>query len=330
MRRKNPGELFLWREPFEPIARLEPGAGPARASSNRPGRHQAVFVGFNLLGDFLCTTPVVRAYRKAHPDDYIVYVAHNAGYSRLLDNNPDIDLALYRDDLYEHGEVVLSPQWLRRLPLCHGDPATLYRFNIHEVCRSDPHVFEDHIACGLARYLGIPIDSVRPVVELRPHDRALARALVRRPYVVFGMHATSQTLDPQGEMLGKDWVFDRWITLAQRLRAWGYDVVTVGSELDRQTPSRHFRALNGLPIQTVAALLEGAACLVTVEGGLSHLAHAVDAPMVVIFSKYVRYAWAFPREASRCRVLYDDPRLISCEDVTAEVRALLTSNAELP
>jgi ADP-heptose:LPS heptosyltransferase len=325
MQRQNPGQLFLWRTPFEPVVR--PKSFPSGASGRevRNAREQAIFLGFNLLGDFLCTTPVLRSYRRAHHDHFIAYVVHSAGYSRLLDGNPDVDLVLYSDDLYERGEQVLSEEWLRRLPIEWNERSTLYRFNIHEVCRSDPFVFRDHISWGFARYLGLPIDSVRPVVVLTEEERSLVRSFVRERYVVFGMHSTSKMLDHRGELVAKDWLFERWLQLADRIRSWGdYDIVAVGSEFDPQVRTRHFRNLYGLPIKLVAALLERAACVVTVEGGLSHLCHAVDAPMVVIFSNAVEYAWAFPREATCCRVLYDDTRLISCDDVAAEVAAVLS------
>lgn len=322
---KDPGELFVWRTPFEPIVRLTPRSRQSRRPLERTRQEQAIFLGFNLLGDFLCTTPVVRSYRRANPESFITYIVHNAGYSRLLEGNPDIDLVLYNDDLYLHGEQVLSEEWLRRLPLQLDEPCNLYRFNVHEVCRADPRVFEDHISWGYARYLGIPIQSVRPVVSLTDDDRALARSLVREPYVVFGMHTTSKVLGSDGETTVKDWIFDRWVRLAQWIKSRGdFDVFAVGSEWDARFETRSFRSLYGLPIKVVAALLEQAACVVTVEGGLSHLGHAVDAPMVVIFSKYVRYEWAFPREATRCRVLYEDPRLISWEDVASEARLVLS------
>jgi ADP-heptose:LPS heptosyltransferase len=157
-----------------------------------------------------------------------------------------------------------------------------------------------------------------------PEERARAAALVRRPYIVFGMHTTTAVPGDDGGATVKDWVFDRWLRLARRIHDWGqYDIVAVGSAFDLQVRSRHFRNLYGLPIKVAAALLEQAACVVTVEGGLSHVCHAVDAPMVLIFSKYVSYPWAYPREATRCRAIYDDPRSISCDAVVAEIEAVI-------
>ena len=49
--------------------------------------------------------------------------------------------------------------------------------------------------------------------------------------------------------------------------------------------------------------------VITLENGLGHLSHAVDAPMVMIYSNIVPLGWANPVEARRCAVLYGDPRL---------------------
>jgi ADP-heptose:LPS heptosyltransferase len=325
----NPGDLFIWQTPFKPSVTVRPrptrwqGSTARRAGQGRDRRPWAFFLGVNLLGDFLCTTPTVRGYRLRHPRAFITYIVHNAPYCRLLDGNPDIDLVLYRDDLYRHGERVLSEEWFWRLPIDIEEPTTLYRFNVHEACRSTPDVFEDHLSWGFARFLQIPIMSVRPIVVLSDQDRALARRFAPRPYIILGMHTTSRVIGQHGDTVVKDWVFDRWLKVARHFVGRGFDVVAIGSERDVQVHSRHFRNLYGLPIKVVAALLQQAACVVTVEGGLSHLCHAVDAPMVVVFSRYVAFHWAFPREATRCRVIYDDPRSIQVEDVIAAADSIL-------
>ena len=77
------------------------------------------------------------------------------------------------------------------------------------------------------------------------------------------------------------------------------------------------------PIKVVAALLEDAALVVTLENGIGHLAHGVDAPMVMIYSNVVPLGWANPVEASCCEVLYDDPRNITLDAVIAAAETVL-------
>lgn len=336
----DPGKLYIWREPYEPIVRIEPHNTPSASikradatTSTSIGSHKekAFFLGVNRLGDFLCTTPVIRGFRKLNPETFITYIVQNAPYCRALDGNPDIDLVIYNEDLYLYGEKVLSEEWLRRLPIDIEEPSYLYRFNIHEVCRFDPHVFEDHVSRGFASYLQIPIDSVRPVIALSREECAVARAFVRKPYIVFAMQAGTAVVGSGGDLVLKDWIFERWLHLAKNIPSLGdFEIVAIGSEKDVQVQSRYFRSLYGLPIKIVAALLKEAACVVTVEGGVSHLCHAVDAPMVVIFSKYVPFSWAFPREASCCCVIYKDPRLISSQEVLSAVKSVLSQKGRLP
>ncbi len=297
-------------------ARLERWArgGPAR---------QILFYSVNNLGDMLCTTPVVRAFRRAHPEAFLAYVVHNADYCRVLDGNPDLDLVLYREDLSVHGEAIVDEGWLRNLPLPLEEGRELHRFDVQAVEREDAQAYADHISWAFARRHGVTLDSVRPTLELSARERAQAAKLApRRPYIVLGMHTNSAVHGPKGESTLKDWQLERWLRLAQSIGEWDrFDVLAVGAASDPQIESRHFRNVYGLPIKVTAALLEGAACVVTLEGGLSHICHAVDAPMVLLFSNNVPYAWAYPREATRCRALYDDPRLIAWEDVLAEVEA---------
>lgn len=338
--RHNPAELFLWRVPFQPVLRvalgaadwlLEPGIPDGERDAGVPPMKKAIFLGVNLLGDLLCTTPAIRAFRRRHPDTHVTYIVQNAAYCRVLDGNPDVDLVLYSERLYLEGEGIFCDAWLRSLPLDLQERSVLYRFNIHEACRTSPAVFDDHIAVAFGNFVGIPVDSVRPVVCLSEEERRTAAVYARgKPYVVFSMHSTSKVVDPDGRIADKSWPVERWLRLAREIRASGFDVIAVGAETDSATLSPDIRNLYGLPIKTVAALLEKAACVVAVESGVTHLCHAVDAATVVIFSKHIPLAWANPREASRAILLYEDPAAISCDDVMAAVQATLARPAGAP
>jgi hypothetical protein len=221
-------------------------------------------------------------------------------------------------------------EWIARLPVGVEAPFRVCRLDVHEVHRFGPDVFNRHLSHGFARLIGVSIDSERPIVAIGDDDRAAARAITgEKPYAVLGMHSTSPVVGPGWSMVRKDWVFTRWLRLARHLRdRMGLEVLAAGGATEQAVPSRYWRNLYGLPIKVVGALMEQATCTITVESGLAHLGHAVDAPMVVIFSRDVPLEWASPSEASRCRVLYETPRFVTPDDVVAAIHTVLDTKLE--
>jgi ADP-heptose:LPS heptosyltransferase len=278
----------------------------------------ALFLGWNALGDTLCTTPVLRAFRRLHPGVRIVSVVQNASFCRILDGNPDVDLQIYSEALHLNGLAAADPAWVAGLPLVLEGPTTLYRFDLRFVCTTEA-AFHEHISVGFGKALGIAVESTRPVVALDPRDRRAAACVAPRPYVVFSMRSISNPPHPDGRGGRKDWPEDRWAALAAHCRARGFDVLVLGAENDRRPELPGARLLFGLPIRVVAALLGDAACVVTVENGLAHLAAAVSAATVEIYSDVVPLAWAQPAPSPRCAVLYGDPR----DAATPQVKALV-------
>lgn len=285
---------------------------------------KAIFIGFNALGDTLCTTPVLRAFRRTNPDTFVVYIVQNATFCRVLDANPDIDMVLYNEQLYMHGMTIFSNAWLRSLPLDIRETTYLYRFDINQVC-SKPESFHEHISIGFSKLLKIPIDSVRPVVHVTPEEHRLAKTFIHKPYFVFSIHSVSNPKMEDGTGYAKDWPLERWLRLSEHVQSRGdYDIIAVGSERDTQIRAPNIRSLYGLPIKITAALLQNALCVITVENGIAHLGAAVDAPMVEIYSNIVPLAWAQPKASSRCHVLYGDPQSIACDEVVAAVQSILS------
>lgn len=282
----------------------------------RAGPH-AIFVGFNALGDTLCTTPVIHAYRRQHPDARITYIVQSAPYTRVLDGNPDIDLVLYSESLTRNGLRRVSVDWVREQPVDLSQGAAMVVFDMNHVCTSWD-AFQSHIATGFSRLARIPIDGVRPIVHVSAHERAAAAGLVRRPYAVLSMHSNANPPRVGGGGRAKDWPAERFAALCAHLRERGIvDIVAIASEFDDRRTDPQWRSLHGLPIKVVAALLQDAALVVTLENGIGHLAHAVDAPMVMIYSDIVPLGWANPVEATRCEVLYGDPQALPLDDVVA-------------
>jgi ADP-heptose:LPS heptosyltransferase len=302
----------------------------ARTITSRPRvdaraavRPRAIFVGFNALGDTLCTTPAVRAYRRLHPDAHISYIAQSAPFTRVLDANPDIDLLLYSEHLSRYGLTRFSMEWLYQQPLDFSEPATMYLFDMNQVCTTK-EAFEEHIAIGLSKLVQIPIDSRRPVVHVTNDERITAGKIASGRYAVVSMHSNSNPKRTDGQGRVKDWPAERFEAVCRHLRSRGIDdIVAVGSEFDERRSSPMWRDLYGLPIKIVAALLQDASLVVTLENGLGHLAHAVDAPAVMIYSNVVPIGWAYPVEASCCEVLYDDPSRIPAAAVIAAAQRVM-------
>ena len=275
---------------------------------------KTLFIGCNALGDTLCTTPSVRAFRESNPDQFIIYVTHNAEYCRVLDGNPDIDMVLYNETLGNYGRDALSEEWILSLPLDLDEPSSVFHFDM-TVLGTNPASYVDHIAAGFSRLLGIPPGSVRPVVTVSESERRLAQVLTHGPYAVF---STFSNANPKiGGGLGmKDWPAENWARLAQAIRSrWGLELISIGSE---RNPPRNWpgvRSLHGLPIKVVAALLEGAECVITLENGIAHLCAGVDARMVELYAKMTPLVWAFPREMTHKEAIYEDPRLVPVEQV---------------
>jgi ADP-heptose:LPS heptosyltransferase len=288
-----------------------------------PARQRAIFVGFNALGDTLCTTPTIRAYRRMHPNAHITYIVQSAAFTRVLDGNPDIDVLLYSEFLSRYGMSRFSLEWVYQQPLDFTRAATLYHFDMNQVCTTK-EAFEEHIAKGLSNLLQIPIEGVRPVVHVSAEERAVAATLAKRPYAVFSMHSNANPPWANGGGRVKDWPLERFEALCLHLRQEGIeDVIAVGSEFDERRLNPHWRNLYGLPIKVVAALLQDAALVVTLENGIGHLAHGVDAPTVMIYSNIVPLGWANPVGANQCKVLYDDPRRITVDAVIAAAETVM-------
>ena len=289
---------------------------------------KAIFVGCNALGDTLCSTPAVRAFRQANPGVFIAYVLQNAPYCRVLDGNPDIDLVLYNEHLWLHGMAGFGVDWVHSLPLDLDEPALLYRFDMDAVC-SKEESFHEHISVGLAKLLGLQIASVRPIVRVTEAERQAARAFARRPYVVFSRHSNANPKLADGSG-AKDWPAANWHRLAEWLHARGLDVISVGSETNARFGSPPVRDLHGLPIKVLAALIEAAACLVTLENGIAHLGAAVDVPMVELYSSILPLAWANPAALTRGEIIYANPREVTYERVARAVDRLLEELAGRP
>jgi len=288
---------------------------------------KAIFLGLNALGDTLCTTPALHAFRRLHPDTMIINVVQAAPFCHVLDDNPDIDLLIYNEQLYFHGIPEKTSEWIATLPIDLSGGAMLYRLDLKLACTTN-EAFRQHISYRFAELVRVEIESSRPLISLNASHRRAVAKLMPRPYVIFSMTSVSNPEREDKRGRKKEWPLENWAELTARIIEDGeFDVAVIGSERDARVSIPNVRMLYGLPIKAVAALLENAACVVTLESGIGHLASAVSARTVEIYSNMMPPEWARPEDLSRFQILYGDPFDTSVEQVFSAMQSLTAESA---
>jgi ADP-heptose:LPS heptosyltransferase len=227
--------------------------------------------------------------------------------------------------MYIHGLKQFSMEWLTSLAIDRTRDTPLYHFDMSRLAAL-PNLMEVHIAEGLGLTLGFPLAETRPSIQLTEQDHRRTRPFVSRPYVVLSMHSVTNPPRTDGREGGvKNWPWERWAELAQRIRErHGFDVIALGSERDSKPAMKAVRPLYGLPIRTVAAMIHGAECMISLENGLAHMAAGLDAPLVHLYSKLVPLSWAQHKGLSNYEFVYRDP----CEVTVDEVMDMLCTVVE--
>ncbi len=287
--------------------------------------NKAIFIGLNALGDTLCTTPIIRSFKKMNPRTFVVYILQNSPFCRVLEGNPHIDYILYNEHMYVHGLKNFTREWLLTLPLDITGVTALYHFDMPSVSLK-PGSADRHLAEGFSELLKIPIDSTYPDVVITSGERKLAKHFVRKPYFVLSFHSLCNPILPGHKSGLKDWNMENWFELAGRLHSLGdYDVIAVGAERDTQVISPLFRNLYGLPIKVTAALLQEAACVITLENGVGHLCAAAKAPHVVLFPENIPRPFVDYPGIPRRHVIFKNLQNIRCDEVMEAVQTVLSS-----
>ena len=161
----------------------------------------------------------------------------------------------------------------------------------------------------LARHLGAAEEAFQPDVAIGDSARLAAHAALESWGIDVTAKARYAVLCPFTTRPQKHWFEDRWIGLALRLRECGFTPVLLGGPADREAAARIGSGMTGvanlvgtLKLDESVAALAGAAVVIGVDTGLTHIGSALDVPTVALFGSTCPY---LDPVAPRSVVLYE-------------------------
>ncbi|MFH9613536.1 glycosyltransferase family 9 protein [Streptomyces pratensis] len=268
------------------------------------------------LGDLLAAVPALRGVRRAFPGHEIVLAAPPSlrdaalateavdailpasaprrGVPELTGwqgNPPDIAIDLHGNGPESHGALAaLRPHRI----LSYSCP--LPGVVAPPVWRREDH--ERERWCRLLKAYGIEAD---------PHDLML-------PYPSGPSPAPGAVVvHPGAEAAARRWPAGRYATVIRAVRAAGRPVVVTGGPGEEALTTAVAGAAGleardvlsgGLPFAELSALVAGAACLVSGDTGLAHLAVAHGTPSVTLFGPVAPRLWGPPPDDPRHTALW--------------------------
>jgi ADP-heptose:LPS heptosyltransferase len=267
------------------------------------------------IGDMFCTTPALRAFRRAYPDARIDLVT-SPGNRAVVVDNPDID-SLFAFPMRRYW---LWPYHFLRLRLRRYDmvvalnaasttTSRLARFVNARLtagtwARKTEAYYDltvrqeegDHtidLQLRLAEALGAPSRDRSMVFPVSDALQATARARYPRRK---GKQRVAVFIG-NAKKMDTRWPEAKFVELTRRIIARGdtevYIVAGPGDEglLDGFTWDENCLLYPGGSLAELGAFLKTCALFVTSSSGPMHLAAAVDAPMVAILADYTYQCW---------------------------------------
>jgi len=282
------------------------------------------------LGDCVLTTPAL-ALLKAHRPDARVAVLVEDRFRAVFEGNPDIDDILgpragelrrwrARLVLNLHGGtrsmfLGLASGAAIRAGFGHHRHSWLYSARIpqaQEILGEDRPVHTaEHIASAMF-WMGVPRATI---------PRAKLGVAMSGDAARMSACATLAALHPFASEPAKTWPAERFVELANYLRANGLEPVFVAGPNDDVSAFQSFRVLRGAPLAEVKSLIAGAQIFIGNDSGPAHIAAAFGVPVVALFGASNPGTWAPWR--TEARVLTSPYGINAIE--TAEAIAALES-----
>jgi heptosyltransferase III len=284
------------------------------------------------LGDFITALPALDAWNKSNP-----------GLRKILLGKPaygvlGIGEGLF-DEVWDAGLPEFARLYLADAPLDARSSTALERVTaaflfaaaasplsirfgrlglsrliVHDPFPPDKiHICDYHLSC--VKHGGVPHSDAYP--RLTPHPAGAAE-----PDAAAGPGERIAAIHPGSGSPKKNWPFDRYLDLAEKLRAQGFCIIWIsGPAEERQFlfPASE-RVFRDASLPALVRVLSRSSLFVGNDSGISHLAAAAGAPSVVLFGPSDPAVWA-PRGRTVAIVCAGEQACFPCHpDANASAR----------
>lgn len=215
------------------------------------------------LGDLLMITVAVKEIKRKYPDCHITFRA-SPDYMPVLERNPHIDRIIsLKQDCVKDAFISFSK-------IC---PAASYEMEYNPIIRK-------HRINLFANWLGLQPKDTRPVFCLAKHETNTAKEFLKENKI--------QDKRRIGIVLRcaerwRDWPYESNLKLMDMFLKNGYAPIVFDSDSEKAVNRPGIINACGRPIRFAASVLSLCHLLISPDGGLNHLAAALDVPQLGLF-----------------------------------------------
>lgn len=299
-----------------------------------------LIVRLDHIGDFVCTTPMIKNIKKKFPDAKITVLVNSISKD-LAYRNPDIDkiitfspfylgrglessnmkglLRVARDvknigfdlGLDPRGDLVsIFIMWLGNVKYRAGYGITGGGFLLDREARYDKnsHIIDRNLS--LLKELNIPIEDKTPAVYFNDKDALMLHTMID------GLKINKDkavVLHPFAGAKAKEWPKSNFQDLIDRLKKDGWDILLVGSERDKASFNNIIDTRGKLNLPQLACLIKSIGFFIGLDSGPANIAAALNVPSVIICSgTNIPQLW-IPDNVN-VRLIYRDTGCKPCEN----------------
>lgn len=243
------------------------------------------------MGDVMACEPIARYLKRLDPEASVKWIIKK-GYMDLVKYNPNVDECIPVECLSDAIDICNKARKENHNIIvdCHYDGRICSKtYRVHSN-KTNPIVNEKTYFNYGSLLSSFCLSAGLPPIEDAPRFNMSSNVELSfelpEKYVVFHCKSAESC---------KDWVDNKWNTLAHNIIEAGYDVVEIGLEPVVKNKNMQYHDCSHIhDLQQIAAIVSRASCFIGIDSGFAHLANCLDIYGILIFGKYKNFDYPQP------------------------------------